>query len=50
MSEVDVIDQKHLFDFKMNFYTNGEIIGEGVDRNYWDCAEREVVVVGYSYL
>ena len=34
----------------MNFYANGEIIGEGVDRDYLNGAEREVLVVGYSYL
>ena len=46
----DFNEQKLYVDLKMTFYANGEIKGVGVDRSYWKGVEREVEVIGYSYL
>jgi len=46
----DVKDGKHFVDLKLTFFANGEIKGVGVDRSFWKGVEREVEVVGYSYL
>jgi hypothetical protein len=46
----DFNEQKLYVDLKMTFYANGEIKGVGVDRSYWKGEEREVEVIGYSYL
>ncbi len=46
----DAKDKKHYVDLKLTFHANGEIQGVGVDRSYWKGVERQVEVVGFSYL
>jgi hypothetical protein len=46
----DFKEEKHYLDLKLTFQANGEIKGVGVDRSYWKGVEREVEVVGFSYL